>query len=64
MSNTLELNDFTPDELQQIRAWRADCPYRITYVARKDGVSRVSAVTTLRIPRQLVRDGWTVMVVR
>jgi hypothetical protein len=55
--------DLTPQEQAQVRQWQLDCPYRIVYVARKNGESVVSAATSRRIPNKLARDGWTVAIV-
>lgn len=55
----------TPDEERQIRACLETFPFRIVYVARKDGEETiVSAVTSMRIPRRLAREGWHVVTVK
>lgn len=51
----------TPDETRQAHVMRTSFPYRIVYVARKQGEETiVSAVTSMRIPNRLAREGWTV----
>jgi hypothetical protein len=52
----------TDDETRQVREWQAACPYRIVCVARKPGETTiVTAVTTMRLPNKLAREGWTVL---
>ncbi len=56
--------ELTPDEIAQARICRETFPYRIVYVARKDGEETVvAAVLDRRIPNKLARQGWTVFTV-
>lgn len=57
--------ELTPAQEAQARNMMAFYPYRIIYVATKHGEDDVvSAVTSMRIPNKLARDGWTVAIVK
>lgn len=49
--------NLTDSEAAKVRQMMSSFPYRIIYVARKDGESVVSAVPTRRIPYKLAREG-------
>lgn len=55
--------EFTPAQEDEIRSLRGFFPYRIIYAARNptSGECVISAVTSMRIPNKLAREGWEVV---
>jgi hypothetical protein len=54
----------TAAEYAQVQMFRMSFPYRIVYVARKEGEeSFVSAATSMRIPNKMAREGWSVFTI-
>ena len=57
---------FTPEQEAEIRMYRGHYPYRIIYAARNPATGEVviSAVTSMRVPNKLARDGWEVVTIK
>lgn len=55
--------NLTPEQQQQVEMLRQTFPYRIIYTAKSpSGEFAASAVTDMRIPNKLAREGWEVEV--
>jgi hypothetical protein len=55
--------DLTEDQKQELKMLREFFPYRIVYAAMNPSTGEyiASAVTSMRIPNKLCRDGWQVV---
>ena len=54
----------TAEQLAEMARVKGYFPFRIVYLATKGDKAVVSAVTSMRIPNKLAREGWDVSVAR